>query len=104
MKLLEIHGKNFELIRPKQLSDYDKVAFHSRPDLFDYYEKPSQTKIAIWEDWIEWFCNTRGISNYYISSANCMQFTITASYRDNENNKYIMVITKEHNRIYPCNR
>lgn len=104
MKLLEINGKNFELITPKQLPNYDRVAFGSRYDLFDYYKNPSDTKIAIWEHWIEWFCMTDGITNYYVSGANSMQFTITASYKDSDGNKYIMYITRSHHRIYPCSR
>ena len=104
MKLLKINSKNFELIKPKQLPNYNDVAFHSRWDLFSFYGRPSQRKIDIWSDWIEWFCDTDGISNYYVSSAGSSTFAITASYRDSEGNKYIMYITKSHNRIYPCSR
>lgn len=101
MKYMVINGKNFEVCKFKgDVSAYDKVRFHQRTDIFDKYAKPSETKIDIWWSWVEWFCDTDGISNFYVASANHNQFTIEASYHDEVGNKYIMYITKLHNRIY----
>lgn len=101
MKTIEIGGVTFELIRPRKT-----VYVNKRPsmpfcsDIFDWYGKPSQYKVEIWNSWVDWAYSVEGIIRLKICSANCNTFSIEGLYRDCYGTKYLLRITKYHNRAY----
>ena len=68
-------------------------------DIYDCYERPSQYKVGIFEDWKRWFIQNDG--NCTVSSYNCMMFTIAGYVTDkNTGDRYYCYITKAHNKCW----
>ena len=68
----------------------------SRRDVSDCYGRPSLTKLAIFNEWSNWFLNNDGYCG--VSSYNCNFFTIHGYVTDKETGKrYYCYITKAHN-------
>lgn len=65
------------------------------------YEKPSRSKIAIWEHWKSWFSKNSENKYDYITirSRNCFMFTINGRITV-EGISYTFLITKTRNEIY----
>ena len=101
MKIFTINGIDFEM-QNNSITDtiFTNLLYGKHCDLFDYYERPSQTKINIWDSWVEWFCQTDGILSWSVCGANSNQFSIEATYQDINGDCYKLYITKAHNRIY----
>lgn len=103
MKTIDICGKTFEVIKPrKPISDFS-VSTRCR-SLHHYYEKPSQSKISIYNEWRDWLIDVANsrfgrATNFGVSSANTFQFTLTfrLEWLDNI---YVGYITRDHNRLY----
>ena len=99
-----INGVEFEVIRAphaaKQMMLLHKMAFSGK-DLFSYYEKPSEIKQVIYNDWREWCIKTREVYNFEVISGNTFKFTIAMLYEQFAGNErgYIR-ITREHNKLY----
>ena len=65
--------------------------------LEDVYNKPSDTKKSIFNDW--WFfCKQNNMRNLHICSANCMMFSLGF-----EDDSHVYYITKEHNYCVDLN-
>lgn len=103
MKTIDICGTRFEVIKPrKPITDCtEKTRFRG---LEYYYDKPSQTKVAIYNDWYDWKKEVDRtefgfVENFGVSSANSHQFSI--SFRMVwMNHIYLALITRDHNRLY----
>ena len=67
-------------------------------NIWQAYDRPSQYKIAIWEDWGRWFNSNNGVC--WIESRNCWQFTISGYVYDENGQKYYCYITKSYNRCW----
>ena len=67
--------------------------------LEECYDKPSSTKIAIWNDWLKWFMQFDEW-HFGVSSYNGFMFTIEGVICDNDN-WYKIYITKTHNFANP---
>ena len=103
MKNIEICGITFEVIKPrKPISDITGMT--SYRSLEYYYDKPSQSKISIYNEWCDWK-NEVGrseygyVENFGVSSANTCQFSIKFRLKWMDNS-YIGFITRDHNRLY----
>ena len=91
-KQLNIHGINFELEH-----SINCVPRISTRNLDECYERPSDTKKAIWNEWVHWFvydCETTyfGVASYssnFFSIEGVIEF---------EGKSYYLRITKAHNR------
>lgn len=103
MKTIDICGKTFEVIKPrKPITDFSVYTHGST--LNHHYQKPSDSKISIYNKWCEWvrdvFTSKKGyVTNFGVSSANTFQFTLTfrLEWLDNI---YVGYITRDHNRLY----
>ena len=102
MKTIEINGKVFEVIKPKNPIEANlRYTFGCDNDIYNFYDKPSLYKVEIWHEWVEWAMNTDNVASFYISGANCMQFSIMGCYQDPSTGKvYNLYITRNHNRAY----
>ena len=91
-----INNVPFELGKPKTLLDTPNI---NRLSVIDVYGRPSQTKIAIYEDWERWFLDNDGYCG--VVSHNCNFFTINGRVIDQITSKeYYCYITASHNRAY----
>lgn len=94
MKTITIDGRRFEV---KKLFNLEFMG----EDIYEVYNKPSQNKIVVWEDWERWF-GLKGIC-CYINSYNSSTFTIGAYilYTHLNGKKYSVYfkITPVHNYI-----
>lgn len=64
--------------------------------IWSAYERPSQTKIAIWEDWADWFYSNNG--RCWVDSRNGFVFTISGTVVDQETGELLGVhITPSYN-------
>ena len=71
----------------------------TRRDIYDCYERPSQHKVAIFNEWRNWFVANNGYCT--VSSYNCMMFTIAGYVTDiNTNERYYCYITKSYNKCW----
>ncbi len=112
-KTIRINGIDFELIEsrkyPTTMEDIERYRdSYTGKDLTNYYDRCSDIKKAIWKDWVKWKVESQQDweATYYIScmevsSANCMQFTISAIADNKCGSLYMLYITRDHNRAYP---
>lgn len=72
-------------------------------DIYDAYERPSRTKVAIWHQWEKWFERNDGICT--ICSKNCNYFSIEGFFTDRSTGKrYYAYITYANHRLYEVER
>ena len=84
-------------------------------DIYDAYQKPSEAKVSIWNEWVDWARDVNMLDGTYevldlrIGSASCFMFTVVAVIRefavDETGNRiavatYIMRVTKYHQYLY----
>lgn len=106
MKWIEINGEWFEVIHSKYTDDmieHHDHDYRGRKTLYDFYDRPSDIKQRIWEDWLDWAAQTYPVvSNMLVTGASHFSFTIGAYYVDPDTNEIIgyIKITKDHNRLY----
>lgn len=68
-------------------------------NIYDAYNRPSDTKVGIWESWLLWFHENDG--TLVIALKNCNFFTIEGYVTDKETGKrYFANITYAKNRLY----
>lgn len=102
-KTMTIGGERFEVIRPRK---FEPDAYHrdyrGRRTLLDYYDRPSDIKQAIWQEWLDWERDNPEVYDMRVTSASGFAFTIGAYYVDTETGEIIgyFKITKDHNRLY----
>lgn len=107
-KNIEINDIMFELYEAKDAhtSDFYRSNVGCNIDeIFECYGRPSSTKVSIWADWCEWcreINESGGLCHIKISSHNCMMFSITGFVIDSNDNKFLLWITRDHNRAYIC--
>lgn len=80
-------------------------------DLSECYERPSQTKRDIYDDWFSWVYdfNAKAKTDMYITwfritSYNIFQFTLKAVMYVDAEPWALLEITKEHNRFYRADK
>lgn len=93
---ITINGETFS-IEGKTTSRYNVSCANYIENIFDHYDRPSQTKIAIWRDWCDWACECG--ARLDIASHNCFRFTIKG-YIEYNGKFYNLYITDQHNRAY----
>ena len=84
-------------------------------DIYDAYQKPSEAKVSVWNEWVSWakdvnmLDGTYEVHDLHICSANFARFTVVATIREFDVDEignylrvatYIMVVTKSHNYLY----
>lgn len=72
----------------------DKYFRYAYSNIFDAYEKPSTTKVHIWEYWERFFYGMPNFRRIGIVGVNCHQFTVIA-----ETDSALYRITKAHNYL-----
>ena len=98
-KTIEIKGVTFEVEKPSQ---YRLNPWRGFLNIHECYGRPSSIKVAIYEDWKNWFLNNEdadfSVEALGVISYNCNFFTIGAivEYCDK---LYNITITRSHNRI-----
>ena len=113
MKKLTINGIVFEVVNSKKYpTTVESVnrymdRFTGR-SLWDCYDRPSEIKESIWDNWRYWMHDSNVNENEYsvqymqVSSYNSMMFTIDALVFDKQDYiKYFLHITPTHNYAYP---
>ena len=98
MKQLVLNGVTFKVTNPRTPVRPFSGWFCDENEIFNCYERPSLTKIAIWNDWLKWARETEGVTGY-----NCMQFTISGFYVDENGNEYNIHIIKSRNELIKVN-
>lgn len=104
MKYVELGGISFEEHKSK-MHPVAPITGCNRDEIFDHYDRPSNTKISIWNDWCDWCdkMNRLGFTcGIEISGHNCNFFTITGSVRKDDEVLHLW-ITASHNRLYHYN-
>ena len=106
MKKIELNGRIFEAREKYRDFKGETVEQYFNPrytynDIFDAYDRPSQAKIEIWNDWERW-AREQGFS-VWIESRNCFMFTIGfVGYiheTDETITEYRGIITPSHNKV-----
>lgn len=99
-KEMNLNGEFFTVVEPKK--NFPNLATIERcagKDLFDYYGRPSNTKINIWRAWLKWAENTPGVSLFGVCSGCSHFFSISELYTDENGVKYAMHITSAYNKL-----
>ena len=94
-KILTIDGRDFTILKAQHFNPYFK-----RLTLDDCYERPSVYKFDIYNSWMNWGYKN-GVEYFGISSYNCMMFTLSGLYTDNNGQQYYMYITKTRQELTP---
>ena len=104
MKYTNINGIDFETHkskRTKEMIDWHMKNYLNR-DLYDHYEKPSNSKLEIYKNWLDWYLSTDYVLAFEVTSANIFGFTLGCVLVEPKTIKIIgyIRITKEHNYLY----
>ena len=103
MRTITIGNIDFELtVLRKRVATPITGRLGSRDDIFQWYNRPSDTKISKWHDWLDWAYTTVGVVVFEICSANGYQFAIHGYYIDDDGKCYNLYITRDHNRAILC--
>lgn len=107
-KTMTVNGVTFEINKcsiSRTLSTWDLMDGCEWDSIKSVYNRPSDTKVAIWHDWCRW-CNeildNGGHCSIHISSYTCNFFTISGCVANVDTNyEYLpIMITYAHNRIF----
>lgn len=98
-KYTNINGVDFETHTSKNAIyaiNRLKSEWHGH-DIYYYYDKPSETKISIYNEWREWYSNANNVTFFQVDSANIFKFTIVALYEDESSGEILgfIRITKD---------
>ena len=91
MTYVTINCESFEVSKNLTTTGHDIMS------IFDIYERPSFTKIGIYDKWMRFMRELGDVEDFSLRG-NCMMFTITARVRTSDK-VYHFVITKAHNRV-----
>ena len=92
----KINGESFEVNTKESVIEDGLYGYDS---IYDAYTRPSQTKIAIWERWENWFYSNHGYC--VVSSRNCNFFSIAGYVTDEITGfRYHCYITASHNKAW----
>ena len=131
MQDMEIKGMWFQVkeLSPRNSANAIVAANDHRytyADIYEAYQKPSEAKVSIWNEWIQWardvnmFDDTHEVKNLSISARTNQMFTVCAIIREFDEEEigyylgfdedvignylpvatYIMIATKYHNYLY----
>ena len=103
MKTMTINNEIFEVTEPRKNIHSISGCIAGDYEIYRFYDRPSEYKLAIWMDWLKWARTTEGIKVFEIASANGFKFTIQGLYEDEQGNFYNLMITREHNRAIKVN-
>lgn len=93
---MKLNGEHFILDTKETVSTSKSI---SRLDITDAYARPSSTKIAIFNEWRNWFISNDGFCG--VSFYNSNFFSIEGFVFDKETNQeYYCVITRTYNRCW----
>ena len=101
MKKIIFNGEAFEVISSDMLYDdiCEALERHRYPSLYKAYEKPSEKKVEIFNDWVEWSKGVNIVKPIEIIARNANTFTLGAVIE--KNGVFLaLCITKAHNRAY----
>lgn len=93
---------------------------HKYQDIYDVYKRPSETKVSVWNEWVNWSRYVNNYNDHYevenlsICANNNQTFTVCAIIREFEEDEignylignripvatYIMKATRYHNYLY----
>ena len=96
MKTIKINGVDFEL--KKEVITLPIVEYHPHRTIWDCYNRPSSTKVAIYEEWLR-YANSIDAQGFTVSSYNCNFFSLKFVFRY-EGIKYQAHITYANNYLY----
>ena len=116
MELKGMHFRVEELTARESANMIDAYELRTKyVDICDAYKKPSEDKVSVWNEWIQWaedvnmFDDTHEVKNLSICATTCQTFTVCAIIRELDEDAsgnyltgatYIMVVTKSHNYLY----
>ena len=97
-RTIQLKQRNYEKAFPveKLLS----TIISSSKMLDECYQRPSQTKQHIFNDWLEWSCNCDKVHGFGIRSYNTNIFTLQGYVMFNDYSYGIIDITPTHNYIW----
>lgn len=96
MKVIEINGVKFELQSKKIV--LPTVELYPHRTIWDCYNRPSATKVSIYEKWLH-YASEVGAYGFTVSSSNRHVFTLDFQFKYNNVN-YHAHITPAHNYLY----
>ena len=101
-KFIEINGETFEVIDTAKDVDACHKDWRGRRTIWDFYNRPSDVKVNIYEMWMEWARRTDCVYDMRVTSASCFMFTLGAYYVDTGTDEIIgyFRITRDHNKLY----
>lgn len=100
-RTLELNGINFEVVNSETntgLWIQSDVEFSEFKTIYELYDRPSITKISIYNEWVKWFNELDGGVTFGCIRGNCNFFSIGGLVR-RDNELLYLFITKGHNRV-----
>lgn len=99
-KTITINGVDFKVVRPttkEGISIINDVRYSDHKDLYDIYDRPSETKRDIWRGWCEWL---KGVSdtNIWCLRGSSHAFSIAGNI-ELDGVKGYLYITKSYNKV-----
>lgn len=94
IKRIRLGGEWFDLCGTSD--DADVFMGNDESEIYRVYGKPSDTKVAIWEDWCRWAKDNH--ATLRIGGHSCMFFSIYGSIEDTDGTMYNLYITYANQR------
>lgn len=95
-KTMKINGENFKIMKP--ISSFSLYTGQFK-DITECYNRPSQIKQAIFDDWVQWSCEAE-CEEFGIVGYNGFMFTL-GGLIVLSGKMYYIYITKTRQEIYP---
>lgn len=104
-----INGEEFEVIKPRKYTPIpQRISRWDCLDIYEAYERPSQYKVSIFNEWREWAPfewkkdGEYFVTDFRITSHNCFAFVLGFNLYERSTGEFIGTghITRDHNRIY----
>ena len=96
-KTITLNGHTFEVHRSKYTNTLD-LAYYRGRTIYDCYERPSHTKVAIYKEWEEW-AYLNNVLHFGVCSYNTFGFSLQGLV-DHCGHTYLLRITPTHNYAY----
>lgn len=94
---ITIGGRTFEVCGE---TETNRTCYgNDRDEIYRVYGRPSDSKVSIWHDWVDWANRDDVMANLQIAGTSCMFFSISGNVIVN-GEKYLLYITYANNRAY----
>ena len=97
MTNITVNGKTFSVHKSKY-ANVNNLGYYAGRTLYDCYERPSATKVSIYNDWLKW-ASDNNVYHFGVSSYNAHTFTLQGLL-EYEGKTFLLSISASANKAF----